>query len=731
MKIVRVHKTYRQCSCVPTIQVRNRAETFVSSYYKFDPATIKDYLARKQFTDIRTSPGSNQLLIKECPFCPDIKDKQDNMWKLNINMVSGLFNCYRCNSHGSWFDFQKKLGDIVPVTETFGKPESASPVSSSSGSSTQSKPGETVKAEPIALKNKLGISIANLKKHPEVMQFLKKRGFTEKTIADYLVGAGTFRFLQEDEKKKQANPWIDLKCVTFPWLARNSVNLPTPPPTLDATNGNGKPLTKAALAKAQKAAEQSKTVASGESKPEKETVKERDLPTIESEYDLMRIKYRPITVKTFRLDPTGGAWGLFGWHLVPDDATEIIITEGEFDAMAVYQATGRVAVSLPNGASSLPIEIVEMLERFKKIIFWMDNDVRGREGADKFANKLGLGRCFFVDMGTNTTDKDANDALLSGLDFKALLDTAAPIPHKQIVNFSEMRDQIFLEMSTPHQMLGVQSTSFPTLNKLLGGHRKGEMTILTGSTGIGKTSIISQLSIDYCSQGVNTLWGSFEIQNVRLAKKMLTQFASKNLEKSLHEFNYFADKFSLLPLHFMRFYGTTQLDHVIDTMEYASYAHDVEHVILDNLQFMMGTQKGYEKFEKLDEAIERLRKFATAKQVHITLVIHPRKELEGMPLSINSVFGSAKATQEADNVFIVQQDSSGHRFLEIAKNRFSGKIGKISYKYDPDTSKYYELTPFEQEGLALGSTKTASPRFFQHKQFNNNNRAKASATNVE
>jgi twinkle protein len=36
-----------------------------------------------------------------------------------------------------------------------------------------------------------------------------------------------------------------------------------------------------------------------------------------------------------RLDPAGGRWGLFGWHTVPDDATEIVITEGEFDAMAV------------------------------------------------------------------------------------------------------------------------------------------------------------------------------------------------------------------------------------------------------------------------------------------------------------------------------------------------------------------------------------------------------------
>jgi len=44
--------------------------------------------------------------------------------------------------------------------------------------------------------------------------------------------------------------------------------------------------------------------------------------------------------------------------------------------MSVYQATGRVAVSLPNGASSLPLEICEKLERFKRIYLWMDDDVK-------------------------------------------------------------------------------------------------------------------------------------------------------------------------------------------------------------------------------------------------------------------------------------------------------------------------------------------------------------------
>lgn len=45
-------------------------------------------------------------------------------------------------------------------------------------------------------------------------------------------------------------------------------------------------------------------------------------------------------------------------------------------------------------------------------------------------------------------------------------------------------------------------------------------------------------------------------------------------------------------------------------------ANDVEHVILDNLQFMTGSQyRGFEKFDVMDMAIEKLRKFATMKQV--------------------------------------------------------------------------------------------------------------------
>jgi len=37
---------------------------------------------------------------------------------------------------------------------------------------------------------------------------------------------------------------------------------------------------------------------------------------------------------------------------------------------------------------------------------------------------------------------------------------------------------------------------------------------------------------------------------------------------------------------------------VLDAMEHAVYTYDVEHIILDNMQFMIsGQARGYDKFE--------------------------------------------------------------------------------------------------------------------------------------
>ncbi|XXQ30142.1 SF4 helicase domain-containing protein [Plasmodiophora brassicae] len=490
-----------------------------------------------------------------------------------------------------------------------------------------------------------------LETEPDVLKYLTEtRGLSRDVLKKYGVGSADVWFASGGESPD----WKLEKCVTFPWAR------------MDEDSGYG-PLY------------------------------------------VDRLKIRSIEQKANqRLEPRGGPWGLFGWHTVPASAEVIVITEGEFDAMAVYQTTGVPAVSLPNGANSFPVEIIPCLERFQKIIIWMDDDTAGQDGATKFMRKVGLGRCFNVrsKQGSASGPKDANEALLNpNCDMKELLDKAERPAHLQIMSVKDLRGDILHELQNGSRFEGVPITTLPSLNKLLKGHRRGELTVFTGPTGMGKTTVLSQMSLDLCLQGVNTLWGSFEIKNHRLAKTMLNQLHGQSIANcSSEEFDEMFERFEKLPIYFLKFFGATDIHQVLEAMEFAVYVHDVDHILLDNLQFMLGTASGGStKFDLQDQAISMLRKFATDYNVHLTLVIHPRKVADGETLSVSSIFGSARATQEADNVVILQpsQATPEIRLISVDKNRYDGEMGKVPYRFDRHSKRVVELDDFEREQLRL------------------------------
>lgn len=130
-------------------------------------------------------------------------------------------------------------------------------------------------------------------------------------------------------------------------------------------------------------------------------------------------------------------------------------------------------------------------------------------------------------------------------------------------------------------------------------------------------------------------------------------------------------------------------------VEHTTYVHDIAHVIIDNVQFMMGTSdtsKHIDRFWKQDNVISRFRTFATKYNCHVTLIIHPRKEREEEDLSISSIFGGAKASQEADNILIIQDKRltsvRGKKYLQVAKNRYSGDIGIVPLDFDKASLSY-------------------------------------------
>eukprot|EP00804_Cyclotella_cryptica_P017767 CCRYP_001194-RA/>CCRYP_001194-RA protein AED:0.04 eAED:0.04 QI:158/1/1/1/0.66/0.25/4/1364/672 len=368
------------------------------------------------------------------------------------------------------------------------------------------------------------------------------RGLSKSVLMKYGVGCATYKFPSKDAGAS----YVSSMCVTFPWLMRESevaeqeelrgaeyiwnggddtkehrdeemvekkISTKKKQSEMSALERHLMRQQRKDKAKAAKSPEigsnklSRSTVEAMLRSPEssKDTNKQSDEPTSKEELTAQhgsfiprRIKVRSIEKKSWqRLDPPGGGFGLFGWHTIPHDATEIIITEGEFDAMAVYQATGRPAVSLPNGCRSLPMEVLVLLEKFDTVYLWMDNDGPGREGAEMFARKMGVERCLLVQpsglrgrpaasTGSVSPPKDANEALLTGWDIDELLAEASELPHERILKFSDLRDQVLHEIIHPEKYRGAPIPSLPGFTSLIKGFRRGEMTVLTGPTGSGE-----------------------------------------------------------------------------------------------------------------------------------------------------------------------------------------------------------------------------------------------------
>ncbi|XP_014203610.1 twinkle protein, mitochondrial [Copidosoma floridanum] len=397
-------------------------------------------------------------------------------------------------------------------------------------------------------------------------------------------------------------------------------------------------------------------------------------------------------IKTF---PETNAAGIIIYKQknIKSDGIAVLVPNIE-DLLAVAsEKAANLIICLPYGLQHIPQQILPSLEIYKKLILWFGNDEPSWDTARHFAKKLDEKRCDFV----RPIDQQPRPKIAAnlGYDLKEIIQNAQPIWHQSITTFQSLRQDVLSDLQNIDKVQGVKWTRYPALNKILKGFRRGEFTVLTGPTGCGKTTFMSEYSLDLAMQGVNTLWGSFEIRNARLAKTMLQQMAGVPLDENLENFDSYADKFEKLPIYFMTFHGQQSIKVVMEAVEHATYVHDIAHVIIDNVQFMMGMSdepKFMDRFWKQDKIISAFRTFATKFNCHVSLVIHPRKEKEDGDLTTASIFGGAKASQEADNVFIVQDkrltSARGKKFLQVAKNRYSGDLGIMLLEFDRSSLSY-------------------------------------------
>ena len=164
------------------------------------------------------------------------------------------------------------------------------------------------------------------------------------------------------------------------------------------------------------------------------------------------------------------------------DSNTLIITEGEFDTMAMHQY-GIESVSVLNGCTgnSWIENEWEFLETFKEIIICFDNDQAGQKGAVDLAKKLGLWRCSIAVF----PYKDANECLMKGVGrpeiFKCIENAKKMSPETIMKPMDFLSDVQYL-FEQGSKLFGTK-TAWDELTYLLKGWRGSEVTVWTGRNG--------------------------------------------------------------------------------------------------------------------------------------------------------------------------------------------------------------------------------------------------------
>lgn len=271
-----------------------------------------------------------------------------------------------------------------------------------------------------------------------------------------------------------------------------------------------------------------------------------------------------------------------------------------------------------------------------------------------------------------------------------------------------MTDVQYVDMSK----LVAIPTGYKELDKKIIGLLMGDVTVLSGLSGSGKTSWIDCVVLNAVQRGYKVGIWSGELQDFRFQSWVDQISAGKNYvcKKEGYENYYYAPKNIANQINkwlegklflYNNNYGSKWQQLFADIKTLVEN-EGTQLVVLDNLMALQIDSYDGDKYTQQTRFINDLKEYAKAKNIHVILVCHPRKE--GGFLRKESISGTADLTNLADSVIIIHrigkdfEQRAGEFFgkdkvlpylkynsvIEVCKNRSMGVIDLL-------VGMYYEV----------------------------------------
>ena len=260
-------------------------------------------------------------------------------------------------------------------------------------------------------------------------------------------------------------------------------------------------------------------------------------------------------------------------------------------------------------------------------------------------------------------------------------------------------------------------SGFEKFDKKTGGFFLGDVTIISGLSGAGKSTILDQFILNAAQRGYKSAAWSGELQGFRFRSWLYQMAAGKDLVKRRpgiddcwycpknvqDEIPKWMDKyFDLYNNEYGADWETLRAD-----IENVIKEKGVQLILLDNLMAIDFDGAASDN-DLQTRFIKDLKELAKRENIHIILVCHPRKENSFQLLRKESIAGTANLTNLCDNLLILHRvgrdfEKRAKEFLgeetvqkllefdtvmEVAKNRSQGVVDLfIGLYYERETRR--------------------------------------------
>lgn len=409
--------------------------------------------------------------------------------------------------------------------------------------------------------------------------------------------------------------------------------------------------------------------------------------------EIVNRKYRLTSEKRHMMDK-GGKLCLWNSEALSGAPHEVIITEGEFDALAAMRCGFDRVVSVPNGAPadacddpvnanrySFLWETEKQLSEVGSFILATDADKPGQFLAKDLAAILGAERCKFIRYPEGC--KDLNDVLVKhGQEAVArCISQAKPYPVSGLYRFSDFPDE-----GPPRSM----ETGIPALDV----HMRitlGTLTVFTGYSNMGKSTVVNTILAHALNRGVPVCVASFEthpeILRRQLRYALIGDWSPDEADDLLE------NRVSIIA-NSPDEDGEIDLEYYMELLRVAVVRDGVKIIVLDPWNELEHKRRKDEtETDYIGRAIRALKRFARRYDVSLWVVAHPAKPMKGVTgaPSLYDISGSANWFNKADYGLVYHRPDKtvNSATLTVAKVRMGleGKPGSIPVRMNNQTGR--------------------------------------------